>query len=112
MADYIDKAVVNKMLFDFILELSRTNAGREAYAVSKALAMVQHIPVADVRENTIRTQADRIRAGSNEHIAGVVCTGCPLGMETGKQCTEDGACYDCWLDWLKSPIRGDEDGSQ
>lgn len=50
MADYIDKAVVNKMLFDFILELSRTNAGREAYAVSKALAMVQHIPVADVVE--------------------------------------------------------------
>ena len=64
------------------------------------------------QERPITTNADHIRAGSNEHIAGVVCTGCPPGMETGKQCTEDGACYDCWLDWLKSPIRGDTDGSQ
>ena len=52
-----------------------------------------------------QTNADRIRAGSNEHIAGVVCTGCPPGVETGKQCTGDGACYDCWLDWLKQEAR-------
>lgn len=62
-------------------------------------------------EETPPTNADRIRAGSNEHIAGVVCTGCPPGIETGKQCTGDGACYDCWLNWLQSPADGGgEDG--
>ena len=56
---------------------------------------------------TPKTNADRIRAGSNEHIAGFVCTGCPPGMETGKQCTGDETCYDCWLDWLQSPAGGE-----
>lgn len=53
------------------------------------------------------TNADKLRAGDNKYIAGVVCTGCPPGIETGKQCTGDGACYDCWLNWLKSPAGGD-----
>lgn len=59
--------------------------------------------------NDFCSNADRIRAGSNEHIAGVVCTGCPPGVETGKQCTGDGACYDCWLEWLQSPAGDDGD---
>ena len=56
-----------------------------------------------------QTNADRIRAMSDEKIAGVVCTGCPPGKDVGQQCTGDGACYDCWLDWLKSPVGGDGD---
>ena len=54
------------------------------------------------------TNADLFRAMSDEKIAGTVCTGCPPGMETGKQCTGDGACYDCWLNWLQMPVGGDE----
>lgn len=109
MAEYKDQTVVNKMLFDFILELSRENLGREAYAVSQALAIVQHIPTADVRENVIRTQADLFRTMSDEKIAGTICTGCPPGKDFEQQCTGNGACYDCWLDWLQSPVGGNED---
>lgn len=52
------------------------------------------------------TNADRLRAGDNKYIAGVVCTGCPPGKETDAKFTGDGACYDCWLSWLQSPADG------
>lgn len=53
-----------------------------------------------------QTNADCIRSYSDEKIAGVVCTGCPPGKDFGQECTGDGACYDCWLDWLQSPADG------
>ena len=54
-----------------------------------------------------QTNADRIRAMSDEELAKVVSTtcptkGCPL---TAWDCTE------CWLNWLKQPVKdGDNDG--
>ena len=58
------------------------------------------------------TQADRIRAMSDEEIAGTMCTGCPPGPTVREmmmpECTEDGGCFKCWLDWLQSPVGGAE----
>lgn len=51
MAEYIDKAVVDKTLCSFIRELNRAGAGIESSAVFEALARVRYIPAADVREN-------------------------------------------------------------
>jgi hypothetical protein len=101
MAEYIDKAVVDKTLCDFIWELSRVNAGRESYAVSEALARVRHIPAANVRKNVIRTQADRIRAMSDEELGGML-----------NRAGTDGRAYgpsgkDYWLNWLQSPAGGE-----
>ncbi len=53
-----------------------------------------------------RTNADRLRAGSDEKIAGVMSSGCPPGLETLEHCAVDGGCYDCWLDWLSQPAEG------
>lgn len=89
MAEYIDKEAVDKTLCDFIRELNRASAGIESSAVFEALARVRYIPAADVRENVIRTQADRIRGMSDEELAEFL----------------ENHCYQYgWLDWLKQEV--------
>ena len=61
-----------------------------------------------VLRHSVKTNADSIRSYSDEKIAGAVCTGCPPGKDFGQECTGDGACYDCWLDWLKQEVEQDE----
>lgn len=54
-------------------------------------------------ESWRKTNADRIRAMSDEELAdwlGVYCNG-QTAQEVGKPCVSDiGSCEECWLDWL------------
>lgn len=56
------------------------------------------------------TNADRIRAMSDEELADLCSSPCPQPYEhTGSyRCYEHSKdrCLDCWLDWLKSPAGG------
>ena len=51
------------------------------------------------------TNADRIRAMSDEELAKWLCVmnidDCPDKAHE-RHCTDK--CYECWLDWLKSPV--------
>lgn len=60
--------------------------------------------------NAKRTNADRIRAMSDEELAAIYAVCCPNGdrLNCGKYYLHGGRdCFSCWLDWLKSPV---EDG--
>ena len=48
------------------------------------------------------TNADRIRAMSNEELANIVCC---CNHKSGDDCF-DASCYDCTLDWLRQPAEG------
>ena len=55
-----------------------------------------------------KNNADRIRAMSDEELAKRLCLRnhkCPPGYTSvfTPNCAEIYGCYDCWLDWLKSP---------
>lgn len=50
-----------------------------------------------------RTKADLIRAMTDEELAHFMARVCPPG---GK-CNEDGNCFACRRDWLKSPVEVD-----
>lgn len=50
--------------------------------------------------DAVATNADRIRQMSDEELAHFMARVCPPG---GK-CNEDGNCFSCRLDWLKSPV--------
>ena len=58
-----------------------------------------------------QTNADRIRAMTDEELAFLIGNGCPPACV--KPCREylsvdgDTNCTDCWLDWLKSPVEVD-----
>ncbi len=76
-----------------------------AETILDAIKMVEDSPAADVRENVIRTQADRIRAMSDEELArlhstATACHRCEIPDCDGGHLN----CYDIWLDWLKSPV--------
>ena len=58
---------------------------------------VTALPAADVRENVIRTQADRIRAMSDEELADKLWS--IAHYEQKKRCISD------WLDWLKADAK-------
>lgn len=50
-------------------------------------------------ETKAKTNADRIRAMTDEALAKILNGGCPQG---GAKC--NGRCGACWLDWLRSPV--------
>ena len=56
---------------------------------------------------TINTNADKIRAMSDEELAKVMerMLGCPITGDC-KKMSED--CNDCWLDWLRQPAEEDD----
>ena len=55
------------------------------------------------------TNADRIRAMSDEELAMICEDGCPPNYECPpikrKEIGEKSACQQCWLDWLKTESR-------
>ena len=56
-----------------------------------------------------QTNADRIRAMSDEELAAMLrSTGCPL-VRSDATCKEFGSCRNCWLDYLRQPVK-DGDG--
>ena len=57
----------------------------------------------------VPTNADRIRAMSDEELARkYAVTGCPRPYDDAV-CNSFGdeytCCYNCWLDWLKQPVK-------
>lgn len=56
-----------------------------------------------------RTNADRIRAMSDEEMAKKLGRGlgCPVNAECIKM---SGDCKDCWLDWLQQPAEENDYG--
>ena len=61
--------------------------------------LIQNLPAADVRENVIRTQADKLRAMSDEELADKLWS--IAHYEQEKRCISD------WLDWLKQEVDDD-----
>ena len=59
------------------------------------------------RKQSVRTNADRIRAMSDEELAAMTkYTGCP---DPHLPCGES-TCYQCRLNWLRQPVKdGDND---
>lgn len=59
-------------------------------------------------EGRMPSNADRIRAMTDEELAFLIGNGCPPACV--EPCREylsvggDTNCTDCWLDWLKSPV--------
>lgn len=60
------------------------------------------------------TNADRIRAMSDEELASKLCDdNCPPGYRDALVCGKSGFdCEDCWLDWLQSPAEVTANESQ
>lgn len=59
-----------------------------------------------------QTNADRIRAMSDEELARVFDRGCPPDRPP-KECMKywHVGCEGCWADWLRQPVKdGDNDG--
>lgn len=55
------------------------------------------------------TNADRIRAMSDEELAELLRdTVCPV-VQSDTVCEWFGNCFNCWLDWLKQPVKDGED---
>jgi hypothetical protein len=54
-------------------------------------------------ENKVLTNADRIRAMSDEELANIVV--CPHCKTNWDKCTDD--CFACRLEWLKQPAEGE-----
>jgi hypothetical protein len=67
------------------------------------------IPAADVRENVIRTQGDKLRAMSDKELAAEIgkfmpCSICPLDSCKARANNSMNNCVKHWRDWLKSPV--------
>lgn len=56
----------------------------------------------------ITTNADRIRAMSDEELAEHIWKkcGCPSG-KSNVTCGYIGNCKDCWVEWLQEPVKED-----
>lgn len=103
MAEYIEK--------DAFIRSIEGNPFTTESVKSYIRVSVKTFPAADVRENTIRTQADRIRAMSDEELAvlleGCICPSNPCKKVVDRTRTPDKkACQSCWLDWLQSSAAG------
>ena len=55
------------------------------------------------KKQRVRTNADRIRAMSDEELAEAMDMLCP----PVKDCTHDGNCVKCWIYWLRQPAEED-----
>jgi len=114
MAEYIDKNIA--LSFPFANgEYDHDHANEHfIYGCETYKEWLETLPAADVRENTIRTQADRIRAMNDEELAQFFpCTASEFSCHPGatnEDCKKVGGwwrgCPQCWLDWLQSPADG------
>ena len=94
MVEYIDKKAACKAMPD-------------DYYGWRDKQTLRSIPAADVRENVIRTQGDKLRAMSDEELAEffldyVACADCPVG---DAQCKREFArCKIAALGWLRQEV--------
>lgn len=59
-------------------------------------------------ENKVVTNADRIRAMSDEELAVMLNDAvCPI-VQSDEACEFFGNCVNCWLHWLKQPVKDGE----
>lgn len=120
MADYINRTEFLKQyrsLYCSDCDGRKNEKGKIVYEIGDApcracdtgdmLDAVEDFPTADVRENTIRTQADRIRAMSDIELATLFADASACLYDNTDVCEMwNGACDNCWLDWLHSPAGG------
>lgn len=62
----------------------------------------------------IPSNADRTRSMTDEKLAETYAGGCPNGdrLNCGKYYSHGGRdCFNCWLDWLQSPVEEVQDGT-
>lgn len=101
MAEYIERKAAQQAPIELPADL-------DAEAVQRCIETVHNFPAANVRENVQpKTNADRIRAMSDEELAEWLasvtdCHLCPIDDcgGAGDMCTAT------WLDWLQSPAEG------
>ena len=55
-----------------------------------------------------RTNADKIRAMSDEELAIMLDSGCPKGRFEKNECPSYESCCKCWLDWLRQEVSDDD----
>lgn len=117
MAEYIDKDRLILCMSDWMLQNAPVKAGDDttrADTILDAIKMVEDSPAANVRENVIRTNADRIRAMDDEELAkwlwNLCCLEEPFECPAISHPSENVDCKAVWLDWLKSPVGEDDDG--
>lgn len=68
---------------------------------------IKAIPSADVVERKeVKTNADRIRAMSDEELAELVNSPCPPTTPCVEDAYGEPNCKNCWLEWLKEEVDG------
>lgn len=65
----------------------------------------RHNCVKALEPDPVVTNADRIRAMSDEELAEAIMSGAYCNSE----CPPDAGCHDCCLAWLKQPVKDGED---
>lgn len=72
---------------------------------------VKYVPVVVNAKPKPITNADAVRAMTDEELAGwlgVYCNG-QTAQEVGKPCVSGmGSCEECWLDWLREEVTDGE----
>lgn len=65
--------------------------------------------VRDCRHFWLKTNADRIRAMTDEELIAffVLEDKCPPERYSSRLCDAHDSCKDCWIDWLQQPAEGD-----
>ena len=108
MAEYIDKNRLILCMNDWMLQNAPVKAGDDtirADTILDAIKMVEDSPAADVRENVIRTQGDKLRAMSDEELAAwlynVCCIEEPFECPALSHPQKNVDCRKIWLDWLR-----------
>lgn len=115
MAEYIDKNRLILCMNDWMLQNAPVKAGDDtirADTILDAIKMVEDSPAALVTNQNRLTNADRIRAMSDEELAewldGLIshCNDGPCFT-----CFMQKACLTNMLDWLKSPVEVENGGT-
>ena len=113
MAEYIEREAAIKLLADACSECEEACEEFDGIYPDCEQCLLHgvkinlfSIPAANVRENVMRTNADRIRAMTDEELARFIFHGCD-----GRKCVEPGdnesiphQCERCWLEWLQQEV--------
>lgn len=92
---------------DEFLEQYQFKDSEEIYTNGAMLIPVFRVKQWDEHAKSVFTNADRIRAMSDEDLAKFFDSTCTENMGSVR-CDIGLGCYGCWLDWLQSPVEVEE----
>lgn len=84
-----------------------THSGKHIVKADQGDGKVAYVPVVVNAKQKPITNADKIRAMTDEELAEMMSpndSGCPPAMRGGVDCSGQISCYRCWLDWLKQEV--------